>query len=349
MDKEGTHLAGITSLMNKQHINQYADIDRIEKSILNKNAPPEQKKEDYNSEVDKLAKELGLDFGGGLKKVILDDVSVTSKKSVCTHCSKCSNCSKRTTHQHTNTNMNTFSFNTPQIMEAPFNNVREKIEVEDTNEYPIPDTTDEHSKKLRVMDAFNDIRKENKTGFSMNVERTRDTKSNKIEQICNIVSALDEEGVDIKSFNIPSTDATMQEIDSVLNLVNMKMNRTRYSSLFEEIVIGGAEFMESKLNGTRSIPPFNWKPDYTGYSNTVSVKLHRMRYETSKLVGNSMEKLNIGSTTRILMELLPSLVLYPKSNTNNKRRDLADGSGAAGSFGNIRGRVENEWNTLNSV
>jgi hypothetical protein len=148
------------------------------------------------------------------------------------------------------------------------------------------------------MEVMGDLRKEHKTGYSMDIERTRDMKSNKIEQICNIVSSLEEEGVEIKGLNIPSTDSSMEEIDSVLNLVNMKMNRTRYSSMFEDIVIGAAEFMESKLDGTRTIPPFNWKPDYTGYSNTVSVKLHRMRYETSKLVGGGMEKLNIGSTTR---------------------------------------------------
>jgi hypothetical protein len=55
-----------------------------------------------------------------------------------------------------------------------------------------------------------------------------------------------------------------------------------------------------------------WKPDYTGYHNTVNVKLHRMRFETSQVVGNVIEKYNIGPTTRIIMELLPSFFLYPR-------------------------------------
>lgn len=347
MDKEGTHLSGITSLMNKQHINQFANLEQIEQQVLNSSTRVEPAKTDYNSEVDKLAKELGLDFGSGLKLVKLDDdisehvppppapPSVKSNKSRCSHCSVCSKCSQRMENPTTPTPVrNSY---VPQPKEY-----RDNVK-DDT----VINITDEHSKKAKIMEVFGDMRKDNKTGFSMNAERTRDAKSNKIEQICNVVSSLEEEGIDIKGFTIPSVESTMDEIDSVLNLVNMKMNRTRYSSLFEEIVIGGAEFMESKLDGTRSIPPFNWKPDYTGYSNTVSVKLHRMRYETSKLVGNSMEKLNIGSTTRILMELLPSLLLYPKTNSN-RRRENHD-SGIAGSFGNIRGKVESDWDTLNNV
>jgi hypothetical protein len=346
MDKAGNYLSGITTLMNKQHINQFANLEQIEQRVLNNITHVDVVPNDYNMEVDKLARELGLDFGTGLKLVKLDDVddeipprqqpsppSVKSNKSKCSHCSNCSKCSRRS---------GTIPMRPQQSRIQPSREYVDNVK-EDTR----IDITDEHDKKTKIMEVFSDMRKTNRTGFSMNIERTRDSKSNKIEQICNIISTLDEEGVDIRGFTIPSMDSTMEEIDSVLNLVNMKMNRTRYSSLFEEIVIGGAEFMESKLDGTRAIPPFNWKPDYTGYSNTVSVKLHRMRYETSKLVGNSMEKLNIGSTARILMELLPSLLLYPKTNSN-RRREHSD-SGIAGSFGNIRGKVENEWDSINNI
>jgi hypothetical protein len=327
MDLSGNHLSGISSLMNKQNINQYVDVDQIERQVLNISSKNQPKKEDYTMEVDKLVKELGIDIGSGvgLKPIILDDddsvAPPPSNRSRGTHQTICSNCSRRS--------------------------VRPIQPQHNTNVYEHRiDITDEHQHKAKVMEVFTDMRKENTTGFSMNIERTRDAKANKIEQISNICSSLDEEGIDIKGFQIPTIDSSMEEIDSILNLVNMKMNRTRYSSLFEEIVMGGAEFMESKLDGTRSIPPFGWKPDYSGYSNTVSVKLHRMRYETSRLVGTGMEKMNIGSTTRILMELLPSLLLYPKTNALGKKKKSGD---IAGSFGNIRSRVENDWDAWNNV
>jgi hypothetical protein len=59
-----------------------------------------------------------------------------------------------------------------------------------------------------------------------------------------------------------------------------------------------------------------------------------------------MEKMNIGSTTRILLELLPSLLLYPKTNALGKKKKSGD---IAGSFGNIRSRVENDWDAWNNV
>jgi len=60
------------------------------------------------------------------------------------------------------------------------------------------------------------------------------------------------------------------------------------------------------------VPLVGWKPDYTGYHNSVNVKLHRMRFETSQVVGNIIERYNIGPTTRIIMELLPGFFLYPR-------------------------------------
>ena len=91
----GSHLAGISTLMNKQTVNQVMDIDQVEKRLLlgTNNIV---KKEQNNNEIDKLAKELGLDLGGGLKMVLLDDeIKEPSIKSVKSKCSNCSHCSTR--------------------------------------------------------------------------------------------------------------------------------------------------------------------------------------------------------------------------------------------------------------
>ena len=60
-----------------------------------------------------------------------------------------------------------------------------------------------------------------------------------------------------------------------------------------------------------------WKPDYTGYHNTVNIKLHRMRYETSQVVGNIIEKYNIGPTGRIVLQPPPDF-LYPRQQRAQK-------------------------------
>jgi hypothetical protein len=68
--------------------------------------------------------------------------------------------------------------------------------------------------------------------------------------------------------------------------------------------------MESVFDGQREV--FGSKIDLTGYSDTVKVKLRRMRYDTSTFVSNMMKGYNIGSGWRIVLELIPSLFLYSR-------------------------------------
>jgi hypothetical protein len=108
------------------------------------------------------------------------------------------------------------------------------------------------------------------------------------------------------------------EIDSVLTILKLKNDRNRYSSLAEEVILGLAEGIETVFDGTREVPVLGWKPDYTDYHNTVTVKLHRMRFETSQVVGSIIDRYKIGPLTRIVMELLPSFFLYPRQQSKQR-------------------------------
>jgi hypothetical protein len=79
-------------------------------------------------------------------------------------------------------------------------------------------------------------------------------------------------------------------------------------------MMGAAEFVESVFDGETEIPVLGWKPDYTGYRNTVQTKLMRMRFETSQIVASAVQGYDMGPTSRILLELIPSLLLYPSQN-----------------------------------
>ena len=178
--------------------------------------------------------------------------------------------------------------------------------------------TNEQEQRRHINDVLNNIRKERRTTFGVERERVQDAKASKLEQISQLRLALEEEGVDCSSVSNPILDSSMEEIDSVLNILRLKNDRNRYSSLAEEVMLGLAEAVETVFDGTRPIPLLGWKPDYTGYHNTVNVKLHRMRFETSQIVSNIIEKYNIGPTARIVMELLPSFFLYPRQMKKQK-------------------------------
>ena len=178
--------------------------------------------------------------------------------------------------------------------------------------------TEEQERRQHINSVMSDMRRETRTSFGVERERVQDIKASKLEQIGQLKLTLEEEGIACTAVGNPNMNSPIEEIDSVLNILKLKNDRNRYSSLAEEVILGMAEGVETVFDGTRAIPLFGWKPDYTGYHNTVNVKLHRMRYETSRVVGNIIQKYNIGPTTRIIMELLPSFFLYPRQQKKQK-------------------------------
>jgi hypothetical protein len=218
--------------------------------------------------------------------------------------------------------------------------------------------TEEQEKRQHVDAIMNRMRKVTKTSFGLDHERGQDVRASMVEQIGQLIMTLDEEGVDTTSVSKITSDSSPDEIESVLTILKLKNDRNRYSSMAEEVMLGAAEIVETVLDGSRPIPFLGWKPDYTGYHNTVNVKLHRMRYETSRVVGSVIEKNNIGPTARIALELLPSLLMYPRhqqkqrqhENTareNTNKPHMANGRSAyAGMHGRNRTRDEEDMDNL---
>jgi hypothetical protein len=169
-----------------------------------------------------------------------------------------------------------------------------------------------------VEDVLRDMRNETTTEYATEKEDIRDKKARKLEEIAQLKSMLEGEGVDISSVSSPTLDDSEEKIEQVLKILKLKMDRIRYSSLAEEIILGLAEGVETVFDGTREIPIVGWKPDYTDYHNTVNVKLHRMRFETSQVVNDTIQNWKLGPLTRIAVELLPSFFLYPRQRSKQK-------------------------------
>ena len=211
--------------------------------------------------------------------------------------------------------------------------------------------TDEQERRRHINSVVSDIRGETRTSFGVERERVQDVKASKLEQIGQLRMTLEEEGIDCGSVSNPTSGSPMEEVDSVLNILRLKNDRNRYSSLAEEVILGFAEGIETVFDGSRAVPLVGWRPDYTGYHNTVNIKLHRMRFETSQVVGNIIERYNVGPTARIIMELLPSFFLYPRQ---QKKQRGAPGlssdphvSDARHAMGSIR--ASDERQTLDDV
>ncbi len=175
----------------------------------------------------------------------------------------------------------------------------------------------EHStRREKIEDVMTGLRTGNHTasGDASESLRAEEERETKMEEIASLVQVLKGDQVDISGVTLPDGGSTDSEVDVALRTLQMKNNRNRYTSLGEEVMMGIAEAIEETFDGTTEIPVVGWTPDYTGYRNTVQAKMMRMRFETSQLVRSVIESYGVGPVGRMLLELLPSLALYPSQN-----------------------------------
>jgi hypothetical protein len=146
---------------------------------------------------------------------------------------------------------------------------------------------------------------------ALDMERMEDEKMSMIAEIDNLYQTLKMEGIDVSRIIIPEYTATYEEVDRVLRILRYKNDHNRYRTIAEEIMLFGAHLLGDIFNGERQI--FGQRPYLKGWHNNVAVKLSRVQHETSKIVNTIVQDYNIGSGTRLMMELVPNAIMYSKN------------------------------------
>jgi hypothetical protein len=171
--------------------------------------------------------------------------------------------------------------------------------------------TNEERKQEHISRVLGNMEKNNDDAAFVQKEDEEDEMAILIEQIDLLRTNLESEGIDLS--RIPNIDASSskKEAKAVFKILQIKNDRARYCDFFNEGILAVAYGLESIFDGKRDV--FGSKIDLTGYSDTVKVKLRRMRYDTSNFVSGIMQGYNINSGWRIILELLPSLFLYSRN------------------------------------
>lgn len=154
--------------------------------------------------------------------------------------------------------------------------------------------------------------------FDMSKEVESDDVVLLLEEIDSLRSILADEDIDISRIPDVDADSPVDVIRNVHKTLRLKNDRNRYCMLAEEMVLAGTSAVEWAFDGKRTY--MGRKPDVTGWGAVVGVRLRRMRYDTSTFVSEVMNGFNLGPGSRILLELLPSLILYGKM----RKRQTAD-------------------------
>lgn len=148
-------------------------------------------------------------------------------------------------------------------------------------------------------------------GFSFEKEKEEDIKLLMLDEISSLMTSLQEEDVDLSRIPLVDAKSSFEEVESVLKILRLKNDRSRYCSLAEELAIFGAYSLEDLFNG-KNMWFGRYKPDLTGWHNQVNCKLRRMRHDTSQLMGSIIQDNNISPLFRILFELVPNMILYSR-------------------------------------
>jgi hypothetical protein len=170
--------------------------------------------------------------------------------------------------------------------------------------------TNEERKQDHVNKVLGSMEKTDDDAEFVQQEDEEDEMARIMEQIDLLRSNLESEGVDLSRIPDVNTGTSKKEAKAVLRILQIKNDRLRYCDFFEEGILAVAYGLEGIFNGQREI--LNSRFDLTGYSDTVKVKLRRMRYDTSNFVSSIMQGYNISSGWRIALELIPSLFLYSR-------------------------------------
>ena len=171
--------------------------------------------------------------------------------------------------------------------------------------------TNEEKKQKHINKVLSKIDDSNKHELDLiHQEEEEDEMARIFEQIDLLRSNLETEGIDLSRIPEINTNTSKKDAKAILKILQIKNDRLRYCDLFEEGILVFANGLEKEFDGKKEW--FGHKPDLVGWSDTVKIKLRRLRVDTSSFVSNVMKGHNINSGWRIIMELLPSVFLYSR-------------------------------------
>jgi hypothetical protein len=132
---------------------------------------------------------------------------------------------------------------------------------------------------------------------------------------------LDDDGVNLSSIPQVTKNNSLSDITNIYKILRLKVDRNRYCSFAEELILSGAYGLEFLFNGKNEW--LGYRPDLVGWSSTVRIKLRRCRFQTSTLVKEMMNNYNMGAGLQLLLELIPSMFLYSRQKSINNNLDDA--------------------------
>jgi len=182
----------------------------------------------------------------------------------------------------------------------------------------LEDVTQEQKKNHHINQIFGS---DTKLSDSYAVDMEINTKSHLLDDIDRLYKSLRIDNQDVTGIQPVNFTSSIEEIKGVHGILTRKNKRSRLVNSSREVLTMLAFGLETLFDGKREF--FGYKPDLTGWSDTVRVKARRLEYELSSLAESMFDGSNVSNGAIIAFELLPSAVIYSRDRNRTKENDTA--------------------------
>lgn len=312
-----SNLLGLGNLVNKEFINKNINLKTAELDLLSNissqsNYTTDYKKELYNKNIKEIAAEIGID---------IDNISdVLDNKPIDI---KIDNVNKKIDNENNNKILEVnndikseIRNDYPSLQQRFFNRANNDDNYSNVSKNNKPNEQVKHDVFSNVL---HDIKPNTEYVHDIYTEDIKNKKSMLLEQITLLKLMLQEEGESVDDIEALNENDSIDKINHIYMILKIKKDRIQFNTLGEELILFGVHMLESFFDGNRVFLG-KFQPDLTGWHNSVSIKLRRLRFDTSAVVSNMVQTYNISYTTRLAIELIPSLFLYSKVRSACKKK-----------------------------
>lgn len=312
-------LTGVSTLINPGNVRHSPSLDLValEKRMIDGNisVPAEVAPEDkFKEELREVARRTGISF---------DDIpAVMNAPAHATYANMLNTPANEPSSPYERSYQSSMDARPP----TPPNDPRPSTPYSEPNNYGVEslrDRTDEQERREHITEVVG-----SNQGFSLDNLRDEDLKCAHLAEIDSLMSALQQEDIDVSRLPKVDANSSFQDVETALKIWRHKNDQTRCTSFAEEALILVSHVLEDVFNG-KSTYFGRFRPNLKGYHNHMHAKLRRIRHDTGQVVSNMISSGGIGPGWRILMELVPNMFIYSKQRKlHDDETDFADDESA---------------------
>jgi len=157
---------------------------------------------------------------------------------------------------------------------------------------------------------------------TMTAEEIRNRKIHLLAQAQALMTSLRDDGEDLRGIDAPNINHSLEHITYVCSILKLRDDRVRFTTIAEQMVQGATTVLEKVFNGEREF--LGHRPNLTGWTdNVVRGKMRKARGLTGTWISEKTMGSNFNPMLIMMMDLLPSMVLYSNRQSQRAQTDAA--------------------------